>query len=1309
MCAHQRTTFSILQYNVQKSYDVMNLLLKNKESWEFDIIAIQEPWINSYGGAQTHNPSAGRFRTFLSNTPDRPLVCFFINTRLNATDVRVTGRSQHLCSAHINIQENGVSRSVTIHNIYNTHVQDDVYTEGRWEGLGSASVLPELDLALEKYKMREQVVVGDFNLHHTHWYGTRPLPARRKRQAQSRLLIDLMGGVGLELATPPGTITRPRNDTRSVLEGTVLDLSWCSETLLDRVSSCRVREDLDMASDHMPVETILMYRTQPPPPVVIRNFKKMDTVEFRSTLHSLLPSNAEIDSPNALEERTTAVTLALQTAAINATPTSTITMRSVPGHTEECKAAIREVKETGRAWRRTGDAFDLIRYQEAKRIRKHTIKAAQTQAHRDKVSTVTDEKGLWSLAKWARTRDSNAAAFTPDIAKPDGTMAEDTAGKAEALRGVFFPQPPEADLTDTMLYNYPLPCEEWTEIVDWEVTEALRIAPPDKAPGEDGIPNRVLKAAVIVLTPTLTNIFNASVRLKYCPTQFKKSITVALRKPGKDDYSQPKSYRPIALMNTFGKILDTILARRIQEYAERHSLLPQTHTGGRKQSSCEHGIHLLMEKIHTSWRKNKVASLLLLDVSGAFDNVSHERLLHNMRKRKLPMEIINWIASYLTDRVTCIKLFEGISETFDIATGIPQGSPLSPILYLFYNADLIELGRSSELVTGYIDDTSFLVEGSTTESTTRRLEVLHCKADEWARQHASVFAYQKYELVHFVHKNDRRKIGNRDCPVDLGPKDGKERVIAPTTHARYLGVILDSELNSMEHLEHIRSRVLKSIQALRSISGSTWGVTREQMITLFKSIIIPQLTFACSTWWIIHPIRGRKTHQKKIITVLNQLQKDALCAATGALRTTAASVIEAETDTLPIRLRLDQISMISANRIKASPMYHLMSILRERGHPQNATRLSPLQEVELECMGIIGREAHKRIERKATVVAPPWWTPMNIHIAQDTKVAIQEHDELQKENLTAHMQVFTDGSDIRGRVGAAAWEPHRKWKGMIDIGPTDQFTVYGAELIGIWMALDMGRRGGGQIRKLTIFTDNQAAIVSSQRPRNQSGQVILKHIYNLTRILQKRGVKITIRWIPAHEGVPGNEEVDELAKRATGWQPKGERGASKKGEHMKWLPQLLSSCKRMIKQEIRRRWNTSWNTYTTTGGLYRYRRGGLLDRHINEIYTQDTKAESSVLIQMRTEKISLQGYLHKIKRADTPWCECNNSYQTVNHIICECEDFEDLREHIFGARYLHSAKDFLREIELIPKTIRFMLSTGLLDQFRRLTAFSQLE
>jgi ribonuclease HI len=308
------------------------------------------------------------------------------------------------------------------------------------------------------------------------------------------------------------------------------------------------------------------------------------------------------------------------------------------------------------------------------------------------------------------------------------------------------------------------------------------------------------------------------------------------------------------------------------------------------------------------------------------------------------------------------------------------------------------------------------------------------------------------------------------------------------------------------------------------------------------------------------------------------------------------------------------------------------------------------------------------------------------------------------------MKVYTDGSDIQSRVGAAAWEPHRQWKCMADIGPSDQFTVYGAELIGIWMALDMGVKGGNIVKKLTIFTDNQASIVSSARPRNQSGQLILKKIHWLASILRKRGCAVTIRWIPAHIGVPGNEVADTLVKQATGWRSKKDTGPlvdARTVMKMAWLPQLLSSCKRQINSFAREAWTWNWRN-GVTGMLYKKRwhgengdgNGIVLDRHVNKLYNPlSHKAEASVLIQMRTEKIGLHGYLNKIKRADDPWCGCEQAYQTVRHIIEDCECLEDTRFTYLGASYVRDARIFLRDAKLIPKTVRFMLSTGLLDQF----------
>ena len=202
---------------------------------------------------------------------------------------------------------------------------------------------------------------------------------------------------------------------------------------------------------------------------------------------------------------------------------------------------------------------------------------------------------------------------------------------------------------------------------------------------------------------------------------------------------------------------------------ETYQLLPPTHIGGRKARSTEHAIHLLIERIYEAWNRadGEVASLLLLDVSGAFDNVSHERLLlHNLRKRKIDEKTVTWIASFLKNRRTRIMIDGYKSREYETATGIPQGLPLFPILYLFYNADLIEVcnRQHNTIATDYIDEVAILRWGDTTEETCDALSTTLGLVQQWASKHASIFAPEKFQLTHYT----RRRNMDTTQPVIIG-------------------------------------------------------------------------------------------------------------------------------------------------------------------------------------------------------------------------------------------------------------------------------------------------------------------------------------------------------------------------------------------------------------------------------------------------------------------------------------------------------------------------------------------------------------
>ena len=105
-----------------------------------------------------------------------------------------------------------------------------------------------------------------------------------------------------------------------------------------------------------------------------------------------------------------------------------------------------------------------------------------------------------------------------------------------------------------------------------------------------------------------------------------------LQKPGKPDYTDPKAYRLIILLNTLGKALKTVVTKRVRFLAETHTLLPHTQMGARKQRSVDIALYLLLEKIRTVWAGNKprVTTLLSLNVASVFNRVSHTRLTHNL-------------------------------------------------------------------------------------------------------------------------------------------------------------------------------------------------------------------------------------------------------------------------------------------------------------------------------------------------------------------------------------------------------------------------------------------------------------------------------------------------------------------------------------------------------------------------------------------------------------------------------------------------------------------------------------------------------
>lgn len=239
-------------------------------------------------------------------------------------------------------------------------------------------------------------------------------------------------------------------------------------------------------------------------------------------------------------------------------------------------------------------------------------------------------------------------------------------------------------------------------------------------PGIDGITTRLLKACWVYIEEQVRQLFQAFIQIGHFPLPFCKAEIVMIQKLGKTDLSSTRSWRPISLLSYLGKGLERLIARCMAYTALQEGVISPLQIGALPGRAAVDLTTCLTHEIERALNKGLTATLVTKDVKAAFDSVLRNRLILKLLQQGWPVNLVRLILAFASNRTALIRLEDIQTDEFPLSCGLSQGSPLTPITFLLYIADIL-LGNPKRRF-GYAEDIALAAIGPTLEVNSAALQ-----------------------------------------------------------------------------------------------------------------------------------------------------------------------------------------------------------------------------------------------------------------------------------------------------------------------------------------------------------------------------------------------------------------------------------------------------------------------------------------------------------------------------------------------------------------------------------------------------------
>ncbi|KAL2890693.1 putative endonuclease/reverse transcriptase [Ceratocystis lukuohia] len=1029
-------------------------------------------------------------------TRKRSLACVYRHTRFKIYPTAVIEAHPDISTIAAEIE----GSTLQVISVYNARV-NSVRTN---EAVNLLKYLPR--------RLKNTVILGDFNLRHPGW-DPRAVTARPEAED----FLDWMETNRFMLRNDRQQPTHDR--------GNVLDLTLVSADCWGKVTKYQCGGDIEAGSDHRPQMIDIQSRVMARPKTEARNMadtdhKKLQELsrEAAETIRGNLEARGPDLTPKDLDETAEEITKAIHAAFEAATLTRKVSHSGYKWWNQECSdgkiAVCRTRANLESLWflERQGltdlgpeIASAAQAYDHARKQLKTAIQTAGRNFYRDLIGKLDTPQKIYQAAKWVANPQKTTS---PALRDSGGQMRTSPAEKIEVLRHRYLLGNRLQDIQRPRIEARPT---RWSEITQEEAKEAI-FKPRNTAPGKDGIQNKILTWCWTEMGALITDLFNLCLTLGHHPTCFKEAKMVAIPKGGKRDRTDPSSYRLISLLPTMAKALERIIARRLSTEALGKGIFSANYACALSRRAASDLTLLVTTQTRSNMAKGRFTSILTFDIKGAFDGILPNSMVTRLMEQRWPNNLCKWVQSFLDARTAQISL-DGDTEPPGPTLGsLPQGSPVSPILYMLFMAPLYKPWQQN--LRGYMDDGLWIVDGQTLNQNLRGLRTVMERTTQWCGDNGLTLDHNKTGLLHLTTKQTKE---NPDLEV---PGIPKIKATPNKGALKWLGVHFNRELNFYVQAKHVANKVERLTHNLRILKGCKHGAPTNEMVLVVKTCLIPSMTYAAATWWTPekHGNIGKAERMEKPL-------RRALLAAL-PVKTTPSSLLHMEAGVPPPEQILHTAVARELIRWHTLESTHPLFGLKEHKSFSKLLRLLPKPPP---IYGKIGDSFHP--------TDPP---PSAAMVTRgDKDKAAQEHIAFKETRPPQDVWLYTDGSRLSSGWTGAGWalESGRQFvgSGLYSCGRWAE--VADAEIKAIGKGLySIPNRVLRSTNTVWICSDNQAAVrrMNKKAKSIKTSQHMIDEAKWLIQDWKATFPRLRFHciWVPGHSDIHGNELADRKAKEA---------------------------------------------------------------------------------------------------------------------------------------------------------------------------------